>query len=126
MNDRSRRRERYLRDPLPVRLGGLAANLARIRSFSDHPAHAQVVLRLIDESAWFIEWTSVDAPLEIQERLLACQRQLVLWRRKWSQIWQDQTRRAAVAETAGAWAQQLVGMSGLLGGAGQDAGSGGR
>jgi hypothetical protein len=33
MNDPSRLRDRYLRDPLRVRLGGLAVNLARVRSF---------------------------------------------------------------------------------------------
>ena len=33
-------RERYLRDPLPVRLGGLAANLSRIASFARNPATA--------------------------------------------------------------------------------------
>lgn len=31
-------RERYLRDPLSIRLGGIAANMARIASFSEHPA----------------------------------------------------------------------------------------
>ena len=37
--------ERYLRDPLPVRLGGLAANLARVESFSNHAEHREYTLR---------------------------------------------------------------------------------
>jgi hypothetical protein len=38
MKDRSAIQERYLRDTLPVRLGGLAANLSRIKSFAAHDA----------------------------------------------------------------------------------------
>ena len=59
-------RERYLRDQLSVRLGGLAANLARIRSFSDHPDHRDVVESLLEESKFFIEWTVPDAELDVQ------------------------------------------------------------
>ena len=47
MTNRSQLRERYLRDPLSVRLGGLAANLARVRSFSDNPAHGEAVARVL-------------------------------------------------------------------------------
>ena len=39
-SDRTRldaRKERYMRDPLPVRLGNLASNLARIRSIATQP-----------------------------------------------------------------------------------------
>ena len=55
MTNRSQLRQRYLRDSLPVRLGGLAANLARVRFFSENPAHGEVVARLVEESTWFIE-----------------------------------------------------------------------
>ena len=55
MKDWKAIRERYLRDTLPLRLGGLAANLARIKSFSDHPDHYDVVENLLNESKFFIE-----------------------------------------------------------------------
>ena len=35
MKDQAKIRARYLRDALPVRLGGIAANLARMKSFSN-------------------------------------------------------------------------------------------
>ena len=54
---------RYMRDPLPIRLGGLAADLARIQSFSDHPDHRDVVADMLEESRFFIEWTAPDAEL---------------------------------------------------------------
>jgi hypothetical protein len=114
MKDRSRIRDRFLRDSLPVRLGGLAANLARVRSFSDNPVHRDVVGQLLDESAWFIEWAAPEAPLETQAALLDCQRQLARWRRTWGAVWDDPTGRAAVAERAGVWSQHFVSLSGLV------------
>ena len=107
-------RERYLRDPLPIRLGGLAANLARVRSFSDHPDHRDVVRQLLEESKWFIEWTAPDAPPATQAALVECQRQLARWQLSWAQIWGDPQQRAEVAEQAGLWSQQVLEMSGLL------------
>ncbi len=103
-----------MRDPLPVRLGGLAADLARIQSFSDHPAHRDVVASLVEESRFFIEWTAPDAELEKQVALVELQRQLTRWQRSWVHIWADPARRAAVAEQAGVWSERVLGMSGLL------------
>ena len=116
MTNRSQLCERYLRDSLPVRLGGLAANLARVRSFSDNPMHGAVVARLLEESAWFIEWAAPDAPVDTQVILVDCQRALARWRLSWADIWQDPGRRAEVAEHAGAWSLQLLNLSGLVAG----------
>ncbi len=114
MTDHSRLRERYLRDSLPVRLGGLAANLARARSFSGNPTHGAVVAQLLEESALLIEWAAPGAPLETQLTLLDCQRQLARWRLSWTDIWADPKRRADVAERVGAWSQKLLDLSGLV------------
>jgi len=119
MNGPSRLRDRYLRDPLPVRLGGLAANLARVRSFSDNPAHGDAVAQLLEESAWFIEWAAADAPVETRVLLLACQREIVRWRRSWNEVWASTGRRAEIAERSGIWSEQLLAVSGLVGGATQ-------
>ena len=53
-------RLRYLNDPIPVRLGGLAANLARVASFSKNDDHHKVVTTTLQESKWFIEWTAIE------------------------------------------------------------------
>ena len=119
-------RERYLRDPLPVRLGGLAANLARMGSFSDNPAHARVVAGMIEESKWFIEWTAPEAAPETQALLAEYQRQLARWHLAWDRIWRDAERRKEVAEQARLWSRRLLEESGLLGDTHQgDAGQGG-
>lgn len=61
MKDWTAVRERYLRDNLSVRLGGLAANLSRINSFAAHDASREAVESMIDESKLFIEWTAAEA-----------------------------------------------------------------
>jgi len=112
-NNASALRERYLRDPLPIRLGGLAANLARIQSFSDHPSHQDAVARLVQESELFIEWTAPEADPSVQAVLADCQRQLVRWHRAWRDIWSSPARRAQVATHAGLWSQRVLDASGL-------------
>jgi len=107
-------RERYLRDELPVRLGGLAANLARIKSFSDHPGHKDLIGSLLEESKFFIEWTFPDTDLEDQAVLAELQIQLAFWQRRWGKIWADPVQRVAVAEKAHDWSKRVLEMSGIL------------
>jgi hypothetical protein len=106
-------KERYLRDSLPVRLGGIAANLARVKSFSNHDAHREVVESLIDESKFFIEWTARDAELNVLVELVELQRQLARWQLEWTHIWEDVEQRKSVAQRAGIWSMRLLEMSGL-------------
>jgi hypothetical protein len=106
-------RERYLRDALPVRLGGLAANLARIRSFSYHAANAGIVESLLDESKYFVEWTAAEAEVDTAAELVALQIQLAVWQRRWSDIWANPENRAALAEEARRWAERVLELSGL-------------
>jgi hypothetical protein len=114
MRDWTAIRERYLHDPLPVRLGGLTANLARIKSFSNHPDHRDVVESLLDESKFFIEWTAPDAELDLQAELVELQVQLAWWQRVWKDIWANPAQRTAVAGQARAWSERVLEMSGLL------------
>jgi len=48
-----------MRDPLPVRLGELAADLARVTSFSQNPANLAPVADLMREAAHFVEWCAL-------------------------------------------------------------------
>jgi len=114
MKDRNVIRERYLRDELSIRLGGLAANLARVKSFSDHPDHRDIVESLLDESKFFIEWTALDAEPELQADLVELQLRLACWQRSWVDIWADPARRAAVSEQANTWSERLLKISGLV------------
>lgn len=55
MKDWTKKRERYLQDDLPKRLGNLAVNLARIKSLSDKAVNCALVESLVEESKFFIE-----------------------------------------------------------------------
>jgi hypothetical protein len=115
MNDLSMIRERYMRDDLPVRLGGLAANLARIKSFAASDAARDAIERLLEESKFFIEWTAPDAEINASAELVELQIRLACWHRNLSRIWSDARLRKEVAEQAGAWSNRILHLSGLLG-----------
>src|SRR5258708_6960230 len=99
-------RDRFLRDTLPVRLGGIAANLARVGSCSRNLANSPVVSSLINESKWFIEWTAADFlpdDVETASELVDLQRQLVRWQSGWDARWNDPVQRGEMAATAREW-----------------------
>ncbi len=111
---RERIRTRYLRDATPIRLGGLAANLARINSFSRHQGSRDVVESVIDESKHFIEWAGPELELEIAYELLALQRQLVHWQRDIAKIWSNDNDRLDLSTSANDWSEKVLKLSGLL------------
>ena len=114
MKDWSARRERYLRDDVSIRLGGLAANLQRIKSFSQHDANRDVVESIIEESKFFIEWTAPETTVDVAAELVEMQVQLAWWQRRWAGIWADGNQRRQVAEQARAWSTRLLNLCGLL------------
>lgn len=63
MKDWSVIQKRYLRDELPIRLGGIAANLSRVKSFATHDANREAAASLLEESKFFIEWTAGEADI---------------------------------------------------------------
>ena len=114
MKDWAAIQERFMNEPLPIRLGHLAANLSRIKSFSANEASRETVASLIDESKMFIEWTAAQAEMEVAAKLVELQVQLALWQLQWQNIWADSTKRLQVAEQSGTWSKQVLEMSGLL------------
>lgn len=114
MRDWDKLKVRYLRDDVPHRLGGVAANLARVRTYFLYQNHDSFVEMMIDESKHFLEWTVLDASQEIQSELVDLQIQLAVWQRNWPLIWSDPGRRVAVSGLAGRWSERLLELSGLL------------
>jgi hypothetical protein len=114
MRDWTAIRERYLRDELPIRLGGLAANLARITSFSSHAASLEVVESLLDESKFFIEWTAMDADTDTAAELIELQLQLARWQGSCTSIWKDPAQRLELGKQAHLWSERVLDRSGLL------------
>jgi hypothetical protein len=114
MRDLLPRRERHLRDGLPVRLGGLAANLRRVKSFAAHAGGAEAVASLIEESKYFIEWTASEAPVDTAAQLVRLQVELAGWQLTWAQRWSDSSQREQLGKSALAWSDRILHLSGLL------------
>jgi hypothetical protein len=107
-------KQRYLRDELSIRLGGIASNLTRIKTMSKNIAHSDAVVSLIEESKIFIEWTANDADVDTACELVELQIQLALWQLRWTKIWADPALRMEVAEQAQIWSDRILERSGLL------------
>jgi hypothetical protein len=98
-------RKRFLKNKLDVRLGCIASDLARLKSFSQMPDNKKAVRDLIEESQFFIEWTAPQASLELQEELVNLQVQLALW----SYLGKEE-----IARLADKWSQKILRLSGLI------------
>lgn len=115
MKDWTHIQERYLRDPLEVRLGGLAANLSRVKSFAAHDGNRELVESLLEESKFFIEWTAGSADLNTAAEMVELQIQLARWGQRWNKIWENKDARLQVAQASYTWSQHILELSGLLG-----------
>jgi len=112
--NRDRKRDRYLRDPMPVRLAGLAADFGRIASSAQHTTGSTSVAEMLEESQYYIEWTAAEAGLEVAGELVDIQRLVVAWRRAWPEAQHSPTQRILLSIQAKKWADQVLGYSGLL------------
>jgi hypothetical protein len=101
-------KKRYLQDDLPTRLGGIAANLARITSCSSRPVDWEAVQSMLEESEFFIEWTAPEAPLNVQALLVELQIQLALWHRIWPKVYADPQQREKLSQLARTWSQDVL------------------
>ena len=114
MNKFEKLRSRYLSDSIPVRLGGLASNLARVASFSKHDGHQEATVTVIKESKWFIEWTANDLDIGQTAELLRLKLQLARWQIQAPGSWHDENWRRDLYRKAQQWSEQLLKMSGLV------------
>lgn len=95
------------------RLGHIASNLARLRTFCD-TAYPEAVKSVADETMCFIEWTAAEIEPEYAEELVNIQVQLARWRLTFDSIWSDGSERRNMKEQASAWSKRVLDMSGLL------------
>jgi hypothetical protein len=114
MKNLARRQERFLKDPLPVRLAGLAADLARVSSSARHPGGAASVAEMLEESQYLIEWTAAELEPEIAAELVEMQVMLALWRKAWSEAQHSQTQRTLLSVQAKKWSDLVMDYSGFL------------
>ena len=114
MNNSNERKDRYLRDPLPIRLGGIAANLARVSSIANNPLNVNAAFGLMEESKHFIEWTAAESQIETAAELVRLQIKLALWQRTLAEDWGQDEKRLAIGREAKIISQSVLQSSGLL------------
>ncbi len=114
MKDREKLRERFLRDPLPRRLGGLAATLGRISSSARRATDPEIVSNLLDEAKHLIEWTAADAEPETAAELVRMQTMITLWQRAWEEASRNPKQRILLSVQAKDWSDKAVDFSGLM------------
>ncbi len=106
MRDVKKIKERFIRDPAPVRLGNLASNLLRLSKWVQMNKTDESVIDLIREIAWSMEWTGEMASMEIAEM----QREICRWRRAWP----IDSDRSLLALRAHQMSHRILELSGLL------------
>lgn len=114
MTDKEKKRERYLRDPLPRRLGGLAATLGRISSSARASNDPAVVRGLLEEAKYYIEWTAAEAEPETAAELVSMQTLITLWEKGWESAFQNISQRTLLSVQAKQWSDRTLDLSGLL------------
>ena len=107
-------RERFLRDPLPRRLGGLAATLGRISSVARKSSDPENVSRLLEEAKYLIEWTAADTEPEVAAELVSMQRLITLWLQAWEKTNQNKEQRTLLSVQAKYWSDRALDFSGLV------------
>lgn len=114
MKDMEKLRERFLRDPLPRRLGGLAATFGRISSSARKSTDPNIVANLLDEAKHLIEWTAADTKPETAAELVHMQTMITLWQRAWGEASQNPQQRLILSVQAKNWSDKAVDFSGLV------------
>jgi hypothetical protein len=114
MKNKEKLHDRFLRDPLPRRLGGLAATLGRISSSARKSTDPNVVSNLLDEAKHLIEWTAADTEPETASELVRIQIMISLWQRAWDEASQNPKQRLLLSVQAKDWSDKALDFSGLL------------
>jgi hypothetical protein len=95
-------------------MGGLAANLARIKSFSENDDNAVVVYHLLEESKFYIEWAGLEMETSKASDIVELQRRISIWQLRFDEVWKDKTRRRMLARFSAHWSSVVLKNSGLL------------
>ena len=113
MMDKGKLHDRFMRDPLPRRLGGLAATLGRISSSARKTSDPAVVADLLDEARRLIEWTAGETDPETASELVRIQTLLTIWQKAWDTASQIPQQRLLLSLEAKNWSDKAVDFSGL-------------
>ncbi len=95
---------RFQSEKASIRLGHIASNLARLRTFCNI-AYPEAVESVADETIYFIEWTAAEIEPEYAEELVNIQVQLARWKLKFDSIFFNDSERRNISEQASVWSR---------------------
>ena len=114
MVDKEKHRERFMRDPLPRRLGGLAATLGRLSSSARKSSDPAIVYALLDEAMHLIEWTAGETEPDVAAELVRIQILLNVWQKAWETASDNPHERLLLSLQAKDWSDKAIDFSGLV------------
>jgi len=114
IQNKAKLRERFLRDPLPRRLGGLSATLGRISSSARNSTDAAVVKNLLEEAKYLIEWTAAETIPETAAELVSMQTLITIWIKAWDSASREKIQHTLLSVQAKQWSDRTLDLSGLM------------
>jgi len=105
----------FMQDDVPTRLRRLATHLSQIQSLLTQGSSENLILALVDESRYFIEWTVPDM-VKADDIDRACElvdlvRLLTRWLFHWDNIWTDAEQKQSASLQTSYWLQRVLEIS---------------
>ena len=105
----------FMQDDVTTRLRRLATHLSQIQSLWTQGSSEDLILALVDESRYFIEWTVPDM-VKANDIDRACElvdlvRLLTRWLFHWDDIWTDAEQKQSASAQISYWLQRVLEIS---------------
>ncbi|MCC5655124.1 hypothetical protein LC609_36315 [Nostoc sp. XA013] len=110
------RQQIFIQDDVPTRLHHLAAYLEQIQSLWTGVSSQELMLTLVKESRYFIEWTVPDMvkadDIDRAAELVDLGRLLTRWLFNWENIWSDAEQKQSASLETSYWLRRVLEISG--------------
>ncbi|MEJ6485235.1 hypothetical protein N0Y54_28650 [Nostoc punctiforme UO1] len=105
----------FMQDDVTTRLRRLATHLSQIQSLWTQGSSEDLILALVDESRYFVEWTVPDM-VKADDIDRACElvdlvRLLTRWLFHWDDIWTDAEQNQSASVQISYWLQRVLEIS---------------
>ncbi|MBE8991131.1 hypothetical protein [Nostoc sp. LEGE 12450] len=110
------RQQIFIQDDVTTRLHHLAAHLEQIQSLWTQGSSQELMLTLVKESRYFIEWTVPDMvkadDIDRAAELVDLGRILTRWLFNWENIWTDAEQKQSASLETSYWLRRVLEISG--------------
>jgi hypothetical protein len=110
------RQQIFIQDDVRTRLHHLAAHLEQIQSLWTGVSSQELMLTLVKESRYFIEWTVPDMvkadDIDRAAELVDLGRLLTRWLFNWENIWSDTEQKQSASLETSYWLRRVLEISG--------------